>query len=650
MQKYNSTLVLAVMFMAITHLFGQRKADWTTELPGSANEIFFHSLTGVPIVKGDDYYAGIDVITHAVKWKITRSKSQSLSAKMGNDDDLDFFEVANSAYLVVNHTMVDSRDGKILLDREKDGYKKIGDYELIPEIGGILVRTEADGFVRLHLIDHQSGDKKWSSNALKASGSGLGKMMSASGSSDAPPPPVMIRTGTTVLLQENQFMVFQLKKEIAMLKVADGSVSWTGKLDPARIFFSVDQKTAFFVEHDKGGLIAQALTTGSKRMGKEITALDVATGAEKWKKPLETEEAIRWYSLEGSKMLVVHGKGCNFFNTEDGKPIWKNDFEAKNIKDVQDNAEGYLVVYGFNKTMQIDLEGKKLWKKAQSLPSEYEEDDIDEEANYVLYKYEKGALFLYADRLFFSPKKDSGLKKYSIAIKPESKLEYDEKRHTILLYNNDDIMLINPDKYPKGFLSKDTKTKVTDIQFVEMRKDAYYFAGAEDFVIAKPEGEVIERHYKEPFDRKALLTNALGAGLSVGSAAYTMSGTVKVMKGAGEMTTGILAGNEKMNKQGEKDAKKGVNQMKAGYVMGEASDIVPPARHSAFSQSQDFAYFFTKDKKSGDKVLIQVNKDSGEETDKFILNDARPIYKVDEIENRVLYADKKQLLVFEPKK
>jgi hypothetical protein len=650
MQKYNFIVVATAMLMACSNIFGQRKADWTTELPGAANTIFFHSLTGVPIIKGDDYYAGIDVLTHAVKWKINRSKTQALSAKLGQDDDLDFFEVANSAYVVVNHTMVDSREGKIILDREVDAYKKIAEYELIPELNAILVRTEAEGFVRLHLIDNKSGDKKWSSNVLKASGSGLGKMMGAAKPEDAPPPPVIVPTGTTVLLQEKQWMIFQYKGKVAMLKVTDGSVTWTSDLEPARIFFSEDQKTAYFVEHSKGGLIAQALSAGTKRMGNEITALDVVSGVAKWKNPLEAEENIRWYSLEGSKLLVVHAKGCNFFSVDDGKPIWKDDFEVRNIKDIQDNAEGHLVIYGYNKTMQIDANGKKLWKKPQSLPSEFEEEDIDEEADFAIYKYEKGALFLYADRFYFSPKKGSGLKRYRLDIKPESKLEYDEKRKTMLVYNKDDIWLLNPDKYPKGYIAKDTKTDVSQIQFVEIRNDSYYFAGLEDFVIAKPEGDVVERHYKEPFDRKGFMTNALSAGLAIGTVGMAVSGTTKAMKGSAEVMQGVVTLDENTTNRGGKNVNKGSNQIVAAGMMGEINSLIPPGRRSAFSQTQDFAYFFTKDKKSGDKVLVQVNKDNGTEVDKFIFNDARPVYKVDEVENRVIYIEKKTLMVFEPKK
>ncbi len=651
MQKYNFLVVTMAVLMACSNVFGQRKADWTTELPGSANTISFHSLTGVPIIKGDDYYAGIDVVTHTVKWKVDRSKSQALSAKMGNDDGLDFFEVANSAYAVVNHTLVDSRDGKIILDREVDGYKKIAEYELIPSLDAILVRTEAEDFVRIHLIDNNTGAKKWSSNALKASGSGLGKMMGAVKTENTPPPTVVVPTGTTVMVQNNQWMVFQFEGEVAMLKVADGTVAWTGELNPARIFFSEDEKTAYFVEHSKGGFITQALnTTGAKRMGYLITAMDVATGVAKWKEPLEAEDNIKWYSLEGSKLLIVHGSGCNFYTVADGKPIWKDDFKARGIKDIQDNAEGHLVIYGFNKSMQIDANGKKLWKKPQLLPSDLEEEDIDEAADYAVYKYEKGKLFLYANYFYFYPKKGSGLKRFKLDINPESKLEFDEKRNTMLVYNKDDIWLLNPDKYAKGYIAKDTKTNVTEIQFVEIRNDSYYFAGLEDFVIVKPEGEVIERHYKEPFDRKGFMTNALSAGLALGGAAMVMSGTVKTMKGSGEILGGVATLDENMSNRGAKTANKGGNQMVAGNAMSEVSSLIPPGRHNAFSQTQDFAYFFTKDKKSGEKVLVQVNKDTGAEMDKFIFNDARPVYKVDPVENRVVYADKKTLLVFEPKK
>jgi hypothetical protein len=323
---------------------------------------------------------------------------------------------------------------------------------------------------------------------------------------------------------------------------------------------------------------------------------------------------------------------------------------VRNIKDIQDNAEGHLVIYGYNKTMQIDANGKKLWKKPQSLPSEFEEEDIDEEADFAIYKYEKGALFLYADRFYFSPKKGSGLKRYRLDIKPESKLEYDEKRKTMLVYNKDDIWLLNPDKYPKGYIAKDTKTDVSQIQFVEIRNDSYYFAGLEDFVIAKPEGDVVERHYKEPFDRKGFMTNALSAGLAIGTVGMAVSGTTKAMKGSAEVMQGVVTLDENTTNRGGKNVNKGSNQIVAAGMMGEINSLIPPGRRSAFSQTQDFAYFFTKDKKSGDKVLVQVNKDNGTEVDKFIFNDARPVYKVDEVENRVIYIEKKTLMVFEPKK
>ncbi len=635
----------AALLLAVSSLFAQRKADWTTDLPAEASQIFFHSLTGVPIIKSDKTYSGIDVQSHTVKWTVERSGMQSLAAVTGNDEGQDFFEVANSPYAVINETLLDTRDGKILLSKDKDGYKKLVDYEMMPDIDGILFKTFSADFVRLHLIDKKTGTKKWSADILKGSQSLTEKLGSANGQM----PQVIVPSGTTPLLQDNKLMVFAFKKEIAMVNVADGKVDWVEKLDPARIFFSDNQKTAFVVEHDKGGLVAQALAT-EKRMGKEVTAIDVATGKAIWKKPIEVDERIKWYNIDGDKLLIVHAKGCNFYNLEDGKKVWKDDYEAKRIAKLVENTEGYLVSFGYQKTMQLDKSGKKLWKKPQVAPSDIEDVDVDEDADFVTYKYDKGNLFLTVDKIKFTPKKNAGIKSYSFSVSPTDKMEFDGLNKTFLLYNNDGVVLINPDMYPKGHVTKKVKTDVKDIQFVEMRKNSYYFAGQEDFVIVKSEGDVTERHYKEPFDGKGFLAGSLSTAMSLGSVALDVSSRVNVMKGSTQVLGGLANGSEESLESGVKDMKKGVRQVQAANALSDASSFIPPARHSAFSQTQDFAYFFTKDKKSGEKVLVKLNKDTGEEMDKFILNDARPIYKVDEVENRVLYCFKKQLLVFEPQK
>jgi outer membrane protein assembly factor BamB len=640
------TLLVAAMLIAGINLFAQRQADWKAELPAPASEIFFHSLTGVPIIKGDDYYAGIDVQTHAVKWTVKRSGMQAVAAVLGNDDGQDFFEVAYTPFAVVNNTLVDTRDGKLLLSKDKDGYSQLFDYEILPDLDAILFRTNADGFVRLHLIDKKTGDKKWSSNVLKGSAS-LTEKLGATKNGQAPQ--TFVPEGTTPLLQNNALMVYQFKKEIALVNVADGKSMWVEKLDPARIFFSNDQKTAFMVEHDKGGLIAQALSAGTKRIGKEITAIDVATGKPVWKKPIEADEQIKWFDMQDNKILVVHAKGCNFYNTEDGKKVWKDDYDAKKIAKVEDNTEGYLISFGFQKTMQLDKNGKKLWKKPQVSPAA-EDTDVEEDLDYASYKYDNGTLFLYPEKLVFSPLKGGKLKKFSMSITPETKLEYDAGRKTMLIYNKDEISLVNPDKYPKGFLTKEVKTKAADIRFVEMRANNFYFSGEEDFVTINPEGEVIEKHYKEPFDGKAFFASAASIALSVGSAAQNVAGHVNAMKGSTELIGGMASGNENMVAGGEKKLNKAVKQVKTSYMMEDAANFITPQRHTAFSQTRDFAYFFTKDKESKEKVLIKINKDTSLEVDKLILNDARPIYKVDDVENRVLYVDKKEILVFEPKK
>ncbi|MEY4903177.1 MAG: hypothetical protein RLZZ292_992 [Bacteroidota bacterium] len=303
--------------------------------------------------------------------------------------------------------------------------------------------------------------------------------------------------------------------------------------------------------------------------------------------------------------------------------------------------------------MQLDKAGKKTWKKPQTPPANpNDEEDVmgDDAPDYVAYKYEEGTIYLVPLKLSFTPKKKSKIKGFSYDLKPETKLEYDAVRNTVIMFDDYGVTLINPDKFAKGMIAKKTKTSVADIMAVEMRKDVYYFSGQEDFIIVKPEGEVIERHYKEPFDGKGFLTGALSAGLNLASAGLAVAGATKSMKGAGDLVGGTVSNNEQMTNNGAKNIEKGGSNMAASDRLGNAASFMPPSRQSAFTQTRDFAYFFTKDKKADEKVLIKLNKDTGAEVDKLIFNDARPVYKVDEIEDRVLYSNKKQLMVFEPKK
>lgn len=646
MKNLNSILLAAAMLFAQNVLFAQREADWKVEIPGDANEIFFHTLTGVPIVRGDDYYAGIDVNSKSIKWKIDRSKVNATMAKLGNEETLDFFEVNNSPYAVASNTLVDTRDGKILLDPGADNFKKIKEYELLPD-NQVLVTTEGKNNMAFHLIDVKSNSKMWSADLFKLGG-GLGRFVTSSSGDEEPKPvKVQVEGGTTMFAQSNRLMIIQNEKEVAMVQASDGTLLWKNKFDPARIFFSPDEKIAYMVEHEKGGMIAQALSAGTKRMGNEISAVDVESGKELWKKPLKAGDNIRWYSLEGDRIWVVSKKGCNVYNTADGTAIWKKDFNEKQIRSIDDNAEGYLIAYGWGKTMQVDQEGKKMWKKPQYPEGEDEEED--EAADFAAYKYDNGTIRLYVDKLVFIAKKDSKFKSNTMTLKPSTKLEYDDARKTILVYDNDNIFLMNPDKYENIFIGRKTRTNSTEIISVEMRKEGYYLVGDQDFIIVKPEGAVIERHYKPPFDGKHFWTSALSTGLAAGSAAYSVSGLTKSMKGSGEMVAGTLNADDDMAQRGGNSVSKGTNQMRTGDQLGSVSGFVSPARFQTFSQTRDYSYFFTKDKAAGEKVLVKVNKDSGEEVDKYIFSSSRPVYKVDEFENRVYYGDKKELQVFEPK-
>lgn len=69
-----------------------------------------------------------------------------------------------------------------------------------------------------------------------------------------------------------------------------------------------------------------------------------------------------------------------------------------------------------------------------------------------------------------------------------------------------------------------------------------------------------------------------------------------------------------------------------------------PNRYNAFKDDKNSTFYFTKDDTS--KFLVQVDKDSGKEVDKFLFFNNKPIYEVDEVEKRIFYIKDKELFIY----
>jgi len=632
------TTVLFILLFFQSSIFSQRNADWEVEVPGKIQSILFQNLTGVPIIQTNEAFLGINSQTKEVAWKMDRKKSNGVI-----ELTTDFYEVQNSPYVLISHDLIDSRDGKVILSKEKDGHKKIHDAEYMPDLDAMLFRAGADGQLRLYMVDMNTGTKKWSVDVMKSSG--LGQMMATSkksvGGGESETPDISVPIGSTPIT-ENGNILYQFRKNVAVIDAETGKLKWKNKANPARMIPSPDNSILTIVEADGGGLMAAALTTTStKSMSKKVIAYDMDSGKELWK--VKTSEDVREIKNWDNHLFIADKESCNFYGYTDGKKMWKKNYSQKRISSIEKNDEGYMV-YSGRKSMQIDDNGKKQWKKVKKAPRTWGSSDYVDESP----KYESGQLNYAETGISFTPNSTSKTKAFSIKTTAESRMAFDPKRNNLIVIANQNVYVINPDANSKGYSVWKKKVRNTaGYTTMDVRENSYYLTALQEYVIVFPDKNTASgKFYPKPFDKKNFMSNVASAGLTAYSAANAIGGVANTMEGAAGAATFGMTPIGDGTSQFRKSSKQFNNADRAEKV----GAFVPPARKAAFSQTRDHAYYFTKRKDGkGDKnkILACVNKDTGEEVDQLIFDDARPVYKVDEFERKVYYGNKGTLKVFQ---
>jgi len=616
----------------------QRAADWSVELTGNTQKIIFQYLTGVPIVQTEKAYIGLDPATQKIAWTAERSADKAVSAVV--ETGTDFFNMRGTPYVLVRNSLTDSRTGQVLLSKEKDGYKRVEDYEVIPAMNSLLLRTTADGMLRLYLVSMGDNKVLWNVDVVKSGGIQL-KSDDGSVAEERIDVPV-----NTTLLTKSKHLLYRHKKNIACIDGSSGKMLWIEKANPAEVLLSPDEKTVLVIEAESGGLLAAAMAgTGAKIKSNTVLAFDLATGKSPWKDEIEADEKIRWADPHPDFLTLVHKKGCNLYNYATGEKIWKKDFEGRRITEILPNNEGYLVTfYSGYKSMQVSKEGKELWKKPQVKESEDGEAEVPEEGDLDRYVYEKGDVLVDIGSARFVPAKGSGLKRWKINLEPTDRVAYDESRKNLVILNSKEMLVINPDKHPKSGLQFDVPfSNASEFQKMELREDAYFLSSQQEYIIFNAEtSKLTHKFYKKPFDSQGFLIGMAGIAESV----VGVAGVTNAMTGSTK-TVGATVGMAPPG-AGDTELRRANRQLAAANTMSDINSMMPPARFEAFKQTRDFAYFFTKEKKGDDaeKMLIKVSKDTGAETDKLIFDNARPLYQIDEVQKRVYYAHKSSLKVF----
>ncbi len=624
-------IIISLLFLSSLTVSAQRSADWKVEVEGSIQQLYFHELTGIPIAVTSGSYYGIDVSKQSVLWKVDRATFLSLSSVV--ETDANYQEVASTPYAIINHNLVDVRDGKLIMDKAGDQIKRIKDYDIIIPAGVLLVEAVVENDVKVFCVDVKQNKVQWLSPSI-GSTSGLKEASKSLAAISNPFSPGKFLT----MMDNNGNFIYKYGKNLVSLDKNTGAIRWNSELNPGYAFFNQSGDRLMVVE-PKGGLksmLAAATLSFAKAMAlsKDVHGVDPETGKTLY--DLKLDDNFVWMQDFGDNFFVATTGGGNFYKYADASKKWKKDFDEKRIHSIEQTPEGYLIAYA-NMRMMIGEDGKKVWKKAEEI------DDVAEDVDYNRYDYESGYYLIAYPEFVGCYKTGEKKKLWSLGTNDDAKVMFDAANKNLVLLDGKSLYIINPEKNaakPKGL--KLSLEKADDISLVETRSNGYYISSAWEYVITDFSGNVkTQKYYTQPGETGRQL-------LSVGAGLLGAVGQVTVQLGAANVVFGAFA---PAGQQASNNHSKGVNQVYAGLGMIEVSDYltaIAGSRYNASKQRNNSAFFFTKGDNS-QKLLVEVSKDSGEELDKLVFNNNKPLYQVDEVSKVVFYANNKEVQAFKMK-
>ncbi|MBP2832183.1 PQQ-binding-like beta-propeller repeat protein [Aquimarina sp. U1-2] len=631
MKLHLSKFSLLVLFVACNTIFAQRSADKQIAFDGKIEQLFFHEFSAVPIVLTDKTVAGIDAEKGTKIWEVEGDRISLLGGAIQTDQE-NYRMVPFSPYIIVANLLIDTRDGKVLLDKEKEGYKKIKSFQIIPELESFIFQctTEDKAKNKAFLVSLKSNESKWNTElTIKKRG-----------------------TLNNLVVDKNTNIAFSLGSNLFILNSTNGSVIFNEEEKIGKLFLNPSKDILYAVEAAGGGLgsmMGAAMTLNANKLsalGDKIHAFKVEDGSKAWKKPLKLDEGFMFEQEVDGKLFIKHEKAGSLYDYATGEKLWKKDFEKRRINDVEKVDEGYMVYYGARKIL-LDNNGKKVWKKPQFNGNDFLA-EVGEDDTYDEFRYNKGSIIATPYRIAYY---EDGVKKaiWKFGVDEDTRIAYDDQEKNLIVLDGKELYLLNPDKgWNKDNSQKLELKKHKDFNRLEVRGDNYYLSSPWEFAIVAKDGTVKKtKYYPQPGETGRKLLNTLSVLGEAAGAAYQVAGVYNMGMGATSGAAETFTGVRPPGTGGFKQADKGAVQYQAGaYGEMAAEALYNPNRYDGSANTRDYSFFFTKDN-AETKYLVQVTKDGGEEKDKFTFEDNKPNYHVDQVEKRVFYTKGKNLNIFD---
>lgn len=629
------TVVFFLTFISISG-FAQRVADEVLKMNSKIEDLIQNPVTGIIVIKEGNVVKGISPETKAEIWSFDANKTignitalETLS-KTDTDNLFASKRILNSidgtpyVEALVNYktVLINSGDGKVVYNSADYKYT-VFNSQFLYENNEYLVKGVENGKVIASLIDLNTGAVKWKTEQ------GDAKSMFSS--------MFTFKANQSNEAEVSNNMIYSLYfGKLSAIDRTNGNLKWVGDIEYTKIFPTQNNKNLVVI--NSKGLLS------SKQY---LNVLDSETGKPIWEDAIKTKYIV-YLEDWGTKILVAHNSGFNFYNLNDGSKVWKKDARGDGLKKVIPIDGDYLYV-AENEMMLIDKDGQKKWK------SFIEISDNKEDAIEYLGKVDDKVLYLtatYGNMVDYK----SGKKIWRGNLKFNEKRPllsvFDEENNQFLVYNDEKLFKFDTqltDK-PSAFAKVNVKNE-KELNAIELFGWGVALSGPTEVLGVSKEGKVLyQKVYTQPGDGgrawgKALATaGSIGLGVSAtGNAIMGSEWTMTTIDPAtGKESTSVAKARN------ESQMKRASNQAAGSAVLGEVSKRLGQ-RYQAMKQNRDFSYIFAKDEATSKKVLVKVKKEDGTELDKIIFENIRPIYEVDPATQSIYYIYENELRIFNKK-
>ncbi|MEP6806752.1 MAG: PQQ-binding-like beta-propeller repeat protein [Flavobacterium sp.] len=630
MKKITFSIIL--LLLVSVSAISQRKYDEIVNTENTVQDLVQNEITGIVVFKEGGTVKGLDPETKKIVWTLTKDDFGAISAgDILSDPDFgkvfkdkrDLSSVAGSpyveAYINSKYIIINTDTGKVVYNSSKESFW-VMQSDFIPETDEYLLTLKKDGDMAIALLDMKTGELKWNTTVDKAK-----SLFSFS---------LKESVNTNKATVHGSVIYYLLYGKLYSFDRNSGKLNWKAEEDYSRFFLTQNDKNIVVV-NSKGLFAAKEY----------LNVLNTETGKSIWKESIKTKRVV-YLEDWGTKLLIAHYGGFNFFDLNTGEKIWKKDARGDGLKRVIPIEQDFLYV-AENEMMLINKDGEKIWKKFIEI-SDDKEDPI-----YYLGKVGEKVMYLtgtYGNMVDYK----TGVKLWKRNIQFDKDRPvlptYDEATNSYLVYNDEKLYKFDPsisDK-PEPFAKVNIK-KEKELNSIELFPWGVVLSGPVEVMGVNMDGTVKYHHvYTQPGEgtRRLIKSAAIAGsiGLSVGSAVSAVQGSELTM------TYRDSSGNMRSTVIKEEDKSK-MNQAKNMAGASAALGLVAAkfnSRFNAMKQNRDYSYIFAK-ADTGEKILVKVNKADGVEVDKIIFNNNKPVYEIDPATQNVFYMSDKSIQIFNKK-